>query len=343
MRDRQFLRLAVALVVVVATLGLSGCVKPDKAVVALLLASSQAERWQAVDEPVFAQHLEDSCRGCDYLTWTADRDADRQAEQFEEALDAGADVIVLNAVDGERAAEMIASAGDVPVIAYDRFLPGADHFVSADPAVIGRLMATALVDSVGRRSRVLMVNGAAGDDNATQIREAARGVFRRHRVEVVAETEPVAWSAEEAADFIRAESARLSRIDAVLVGNDTQASGVVAALDDLGVARGDRPWISGQDAELEAVRRVVAGEQGMTVYKQIRDMAQQAADAAIDLMLGETPEGTTEYQGVPATLVEPVAVTPRNVAATVVRDGVHTLEEICDGDTQRACERLALR
>lgn len=128
MRDRHFLRLAVALVVAVATLGLAGCVKPDKAVVAFLLASSQAERWQAVDEPVFAQHLEDSCRGCDYLTWTADRDAERQVEQFEEALDAGADVVVLNAVDGERAAEMIASAGDVPVIAYDRFLPGADHF-----------------------------------------------------------------------------------------------------------------------------------------------------------------------------------------------------------------------
>lgn len=340
---RSSLRLVLAVLVTVAGLGLAGCVKPDKAVVAFLLASSQAERWQAVDEPVFAQHLEDSCRGCDYLTWTADGDAERQVEQFDEALEAGADVIVLNAVDGERAAEMIAAAEEVPVIAYDRFLPGADHFVSADPAVIGRLMATALVDAVGRRARVMMVNGAAGDDNATQIREAARGVFRRHRVEVVAEARPDSWSAEEAEEFVRAERSRLGRVDALLVGNDNQASGVVAAFDDLGLARGQRPWISGQDAELAAVRRLVAGEQGMTVYKQIRTMAQRAADAAIDLMLGESPEGSTDYQGVPATLVEPVAVTPATVAETVVRDGVHTLDDICDGATRRACEDLALR
>lgn len=343
MLDRGPARLLLALLVAVASLGLAGCVKPDKAVVALLLASSQAERWHTVDEPVFAEHLERSCRGCDYLTWTAERDADRQARQFAEALEQGADVIVLNAVDGERAAELVASAGDVPVVAYDRYVAGADHLVSADPAVIGRLMATELVDAVGPRAGVLVVNGAVGDDNAEQIREAAGGVFRRHGVRVLAETTPKTWGAEAAADFVRAHRGRLGQVDAILAANDTQASGVLAALDELGVGAGARPWVTGQDAELDAVRRVVAGEQGMTVYKRIRSMAQRAAEVAIDLMLGESPEGSTDYQGVPATLVEPVAVTPATVATTVVHDGVHSLDAVCGVDLQRACEALALR
>lgn len=343
MLDRGPARLLLVLLVVVGGLGLTGCVKPDKAVVAFLLASSQAERWQSVDEPVFAQHLRESCRGCDYRTWTAERDADRQAQQFAEALEEGADVIVLNAVDGARAAELVASAGDVPVVAYDRFVAGADHFVSADPAVIGRLMATELVDAVGPRAEVLMVNGAAGDDNAAQIRDAATGVFRRHDVRVLAEVTPETWSEESAADFVRSQRARLGRVDAVLAANDTQAGGVVAALEELGVGTGARPWVTGQDAELAAVRRVVSGEQGMTVYKQIRAMAQRAAEVAIDLMLGETPAGTTDYQGVSATLVEPVAVTPETVAATVVHDRVHSLDAVCGDDLREACEELALR
>lgn len=343
MLDRGPVRLLLAVLVAVACLGLGGCVKPDKAVVAFLLASSQAERWHAVDEPVFRQHLEDSCRGCDYLTFTAERDADVQARQFAEALEQGADVVVLNAVDGARAAELVASAGDVPVLAYDRFVPGADHYVSADPAVIGRLMAKELVAAVGEESRVLVVNGAAGDDNATQIRRAAEGVFRRHRVTVLAEETPETWGAQAAADFVRSQRGRLDRVDAVLASNDTQASGVLEALVELGVPPADRPWVTGQDAELDAVRRVVAGEQGMTVYKQIRPMAQRAAEAAIDLMLGERPEGATDYQGVSATLLEPVAVTPATVASTVVHDGVHSLDALCVEDLRRACEQLALR
>ena len=336
-------RTVVALLIAVTSLGLAGCMKPDKAVVAFLLASTQAQRWQDVDQPVFAEHLEESCRGCDYLTANADGDAERQVEQFRQALDDGADVVVLNAVDGERGAEMVAMAGDVPVIAYDRFLPGADWFVSADPAVIGRQMAQAVVDAEGKKSRVLMVNGGADDANALAIREAATGVFKRHQVQVVDELQPATWGADEAKEFVLANQSKLAGVDAVLAANDTQASGVVAALEELKVPVRDYPFITGQDAELQAVRRVVAGQQGMTVYKEIRQMAQSAADLSIDLMLDTQPEDTTEYAGVPALMLTPVAVTRSTIAGTVVRDGVFGLEEICPTELLASCEGLALR
>lgn len=336
-------RTVLVLIVAVASLGLAACMKPDKAVVAFLLASSQAERWQTLDQPVFAQHLEDSCRGCGYFTRTADGDADLQVEQFREALDDGADVVVLNAVDDEKGAEMVAMAGDVPVVAYDRFLPGADWFVSADPAVIGRQMAQTVVDAEGAGAKVLVINGGANDANALAIRDAADGVFRRHRVDVVGELQPDTWSAEESEQFVLDNRNRLGRVDAVFASNDTQASGVVTALQQAEVAVKDYPFVTGQDSELEAVRRVIAGQQGMTVYKDITTMAQRAADLAIDLMLDTEPEDTVDYGGVPALLVEPVVVTRATVAQTVVRDGVFGLDELCPADLLRACEGLALR
>lgn len=343
MGNKLWLRFLLAAACAMCAVGLTGCVKPDKAVVALLLASSQASRWTEIDEPVFSQHVEDACQGCDYVSYNADRDADRQAEQFREALDDGADVIVLNAVDSEAAGQLVEEAGDVPVVAYDRFLPGADYFVSADPAVIGRMMAQGIVDAKGRRSRVLMVNGAAGDANAAAIREAALGVFKRHRVKVLAQASPDTWSADAAKKFVLDQKGRIGRVDGILAGNDTQAAGVVEALSELKVRGKNYPFVTGQDAELSAVERVIAGTQGLTVYKQIKTMAQRAADLAIDLMLDEEPEDTTEYDGVPALLVEPVVVTRDTVAQTVLRDGVYTLDQLCPKDLLKSCEELALR
>ncbi|WP_162598709.1 substrate-binding domain-containing protein [Nocardioides gilvus] len=336
-------RVLLALVVVVASLGLAACVKPDKAVIAFLLASSEADRWKTLDRPSFEAHVDESCRGCDVLTFIAEQDADRQAEQFEEAIDEGADVIVLNAVDGESGASLVREAGEIPVIAYDRFLTGADFYVAADPAVIGRLMAQSLVDAVGAGAQVLMINGAARDPNGVAIREAARGVFARHKVKVLHELVPRSWSTAAARDFVVEHGAELDRVDAVFASNDTQAAGVAEAYEQLGRSGGARPFVTGQDAELDAVRRLVSGDQGMTVYKDIRTMAQRAADLAIDLMLDTAPDDATTYQEVPAILVEPIAVTRGSIAQIVVRERVYSLNDICTPTLQQACESLALR
>lgn len=340
---RSSLRLVLAVLVMVATMGTAGCVKPDKAVIAFLLASSQADRWETLDRPSFEAHVDESCRGCHVLTYSAGQDPDRQAQQLEEAIAEGADVIVLNAVDNESGAALIDQAGEIPVIAYDRFLEDADFYVAADPAVIGRLMAQSLVDEVGPRSQVLMVSGAERDPNGIAIREAARGVFARHQVRVLHELVPESWDMEAARDFVVSHEADLDQVDAVFASNDTQAAGVAAAYEQLGREGKDRRFVTGQDTELDAVRRLVTGDQGMTVYKDIRTMAQRAADLAVDLMLATAPDDATTYQDVPAVLVEPIAVTRGSIAEVVVRQRVYSLDDICTTDLQRACESLALR
>ncbi len=72
----------------------------------------------------------------------------KQQQQAESALTQGANVLVLDPVDGKAAASVVASAKsqDVPVIAYDRFIEGADYYVSFDNETVGKLQAQTLVD-----------------------------------------------------------------------------------------------------------------------------------------------------------------------------------------------------
>lgn len=336
-------RTALALLLGASSIGLTGCLAPDKAVVAFLLASTQAERWTTVDQPAFAERLDAACDGCEYVTHNAEQDVERQAEQFEQAIKDGADVIVLNPVDATAAAELVAEHPEIPVIAYDRFVEGAAHYVSVDPSVTGRIMAESMVAAAGKKARVLVVNGARSDQNAVAIAQASTTVFEANGMKVLAKVDPSTWSKKGAKQFVLENRDRLGDVDAIFAANDTQAEGVVEALRELKVAAKDWPFITGQDAQMSAVRRVITGQQGMTVYKQIRTMAQRAADLSIDVMAGDEPEGLVEHQGVPSVILEPAAVTRATVANTVVKDKVFVLNDLCEGPTAAACAELGLR
>ncbi|WP_101525164.1 substrate-binding domain-containing protein [Nocardioides houyundeii] len=335
--------LALVVSVLLTAAGLSGCVKPDRAVVAFLLASDRADRWAQVDEPFFRARFEQTCQGCDYLTYNAQQDAGRQAQQLDEALESGADVVVLNAVDSEAAEDLVLTAGDVPVIAYDRYVAGADWFVSVDPEEIGQLIGESVVDRVGKRAGVLLVNGPTSDANARTIRSAVSRVLERNDVRVLAELDPSSWDAQEAEAFVAENARLLPRVKAIVASNDTQAGGVVQALQEAGVAKSDYPFVTGQDAELSAVHRIVGREQGMTVYKPLPALAERAADLAVDVLAGDETQGASDYEGVPTFLFAPAAVGPGSIARTVLRDRVYDLDEICPAELLQECEALALR
>ena len=92
------------------------------------------------------------------------------------------------------------------------------------------------------------------------------------------------------------------------------------------------PPITGQDAELAAIQRILTGDQYMTVYKAFKPEADKAAEIAVALAKGEKPDRTRHDReqrrgDVPSFLLEPqVAVTKDNVKDTVIADGFYTVE-----------------
>lgn len=348
-------RLLGALLVVGATVAvLSGCALPDnspgRTTIALLLPDKKTARYETFDRPVFEKRIAE-LGDAQVLYTNADQDAARQQQQAESALAAGAAVLVLDPVDGRAAASILAAATaeNVPVISYDRMIVGGGtpaYYVSFDNERVGELQAEALVAGLEREGRtdggILMVHGSPTDSNAAQFRDGARRVIADAGLRILAEYDTPDWSPDKAQAWVAGQIAQYGdEIAAVYAANDGTASGAVAALRAADVS--PFPLVTGQDAELTALQRIVSGDQYMTVYKALRTEASIAADVAIQLAAGEKPKGETTVDGIPATLLTPVAVTVDDIADTVVADGFWTVQDICTPAYVEACAAAGLK
>ncbi|NPC97528.1 substrate-binding domain-containing protein [Nocardioides sp. zg-DK7169] len=321
--------------------------------IALLLPESKTTRYEAFDKPLFEAKVAELCPDCEVDYYNADQDEQKQAQQLTSALTAGAGVVVLDPVNGAGATGMVqeAQSQDVPVIAYDRFIEGADYYMSFDNETVGKMQAEALVEAVGDKGDILMLNGAPSDPNAAQFKAGAHSVLDSSGVTVLEEYDNPDWSPENAQQWTTDQLSKYdpSEIVGVYAANDGQAGGVVAALTGAGVARNQLPPVTGQDAEVAAIQRILAGEQAMTIYKPIAIEAETAAEVAVQLVNGEEP-GTTsdtgvdqsDFEGVTSYIFDPIVVTQDNVADTVVADGFYTPEDICTGDYVKACEEAGI-
>ncbi|MDP9136194.1 MAG: ABC transporter substrate-binding protein, partial [Actinomycetota bacterium] len=116
-----------------------------------------------------------------------------------------------------------------------------------------------------------------------------------------------------------------------------------------GIDPAQRPT-TGQDAELAAIQRILAGEQYMTVYKAIKAEAEAAAELAVALVRGEDPpsglvadEIDNGQKQVPSVLLTPVAVTKDNIQDTIVKDKFWTPKQICTGEYAAACKEAGVQ
>ncbi|QEV99483.1 sugar ABC transporter substrate-binding protein [Microbacterium caowuchunii] len=339
-----------ALAAVGLAAALSGCVGPasdagaDRAreSIALLLPEAKTARYETFDRPLFEARVRE-LGDHPVLYANAGQNAATQQQQAESALAAGAGVLVLDPVDADAAVSIVtaANAAGVPVISYDRLVAGGDiaYFVSFDNERVGRLQATAFVEAVrdaGDGDGILMVNGSPTDSNADQFRQGAHAVIDRSGLRVLAEYDTPDWSPDKAQDWVAGQIAQYGdEIAGVYAANDGTAGGAISALKAAGAE--PFPIVTGQDAELAAVQRIVVGDQYMTVYKAIRTQAEHAAEVAVALLRGEEVTAPTLVDGVPAVLLEPVPVTAADIMATVVADGFWTVGDICSPPYADAC------
>ena len=310
--------------------------------IALLLPESKTTRYEAFDRPLFEAKVGELCADCDVVYFNADQDESKQSDQVDSAISQGVSVIVLDPVNGESAAALVATAqdSDIPVVAYDRFIDGADYYMSFDNEQVGELQAQSLVDATGGTGDILMLNGAPDDPNAAQFKEGAHKILDDSGLTILDEYDNPDWSPENAEDHTTSQLDKLddpSSLAGVYAANDGQAGGVIAALTGAGVDPSELPPVTGQDAELAAIQRIVAGEQYMTVYKPIPVEAEQAADVAVKIANGDDVTGTTDFQGVPSFIFKPIVVTQDNVMDTVVADKFYSVDDICTADYADAC------
>jgi D-xylose transport system substrate-binding protein len=331
--------------------------------IALLLPESKTARYESQDRPNFENKVEELCPDCEILYSNADQDAAKQQQQAEAAITQGAKVLVLDPVDAASAASTVqrAKQSNIPVISYDRLITDADidYYISFDNVKVGELQAQSLVDKLGEEgtlqefgTQIVMINGAPTDNNAKLFKQGAKSVFDKEVTRegfIGKEYDTPDWSPDKAQQEMEQAITALGKdgFVGVYAANDGTAGGAIAAMKAAGIDPATRPT-TGQDAELAAIQRILIGEQYMTVYKAIKPEAEAAAELAVALARGETPEEPADkvdngMKQVPSILLEPVAVTKDEINDTIVKDEFWSVQEICTGKYAAACKEAGIQ
>ncbi|MFF7330326.1 sugar ABC transporter substrate-binding protein [Streptomyces sp. NPDC090306] len=332
--------------------------KGNDIAVGLLLPEKANSRYDKFDYPIIKKQVASLTKNQGRVAYAnADQDADKQADQMQQMIDTKVDVILLDAVDSHAIAGEVkkAKAAGIPVIAYDRLAEGPiDAYISFDNDLVGEVQGRSLLEALGAGSendKIVMMNGSPTDPNAKQFKEGATSELSG-KVKVAASYDTKDWDPKNAeanmAAAIREVGA--SNIAGVYSANDGMAGGIIKALKAAGVT--DMPPITGQDAELDAVQRIVTGEQYMSVYKSYPQEAENAAEMAVSRVQGkdiqfdsltrDTVDSPTQKK-IPAQLVSVVELTKDNIKDTVVADGIYKVSDICTAAYKSACAEDGLK
>jgi D-xylose transport system substrate-binding protein len=322
--------------------------------IAFLMPENKTTRYEAQDRPNFIKKVAQLCPKCEVIYQNATGDPARQQQQAEAAITEGAKVLVISAVDVASAGAIVqhAEQSNVKVIAYGRLIPDApiDYYVSIDPYKVGQQQAQVQLDAAPDTKRVVMINGAPTDSNAKPYKDGALAVYKKAGVKVVKSYDTPDWSPDKAQNEMDQAITSLGHggFDAVYSANDGMAGGAIASLKGASI-QPDGRFVTGQDAELAGVQRILAGQQLMTVYQPLIQIAGTAAELAVPLAQGKQPQGIATdtvdngAKQVPSKLLATVAITKDNIADTVVKDGFLKASDICAGSYAKLCPEVGIQ
>ncbi|WP_299039217.1 sugar ABC transporter substrate-binding protein [uncultured Pseudokineococcus sp.] len=332
-----------------ATAGGSDDASGSPQVGVILPDTESSARWESFDAPLLQQAFEDA--GVTATIQNAQGDASGMQTIADQMITQGVAVLAIVNLDSDSGAAIQAKAeqAGVQTIDYDRLTLGgtADYYVSFDNTRVGELQGEGLATCLGEEPKsIAYLNGSPTDNNATLFSAGAHSVLDpMTQYTVVGEQAVPDWDNQQAATIFEQMLTQAGTIDGVLAANDGLGNAAISILAKNGL-NGQVP-VTGQDATVQGLQNILAGDQCMTVYKAVTEEAQALADTAIALIGGEEPETTgtvTDETGgreVASILLEPQAIFRENVA-DVVEDGFVTAEELCTGDFADACTELGI-
>ena len=302
-------------------------------VVGFSMEDIKNERWQK-DRDLFEARVKEL--GGYALILSSDRDAAKQAAQIESLIQQKVNVIVIKASSSKEvnAGSEKAHQTGIKILAYDSLIKNVDidFYVTFDNEKVGEIQATEVVKQAPAGNYVY-IGGSETDNNALLVRKGSMKVLEQHadKIKVVYDQYSKDWAAAEAKKNMEAALAKFGKnIQGVVTGYDGLVDGAIVALSLYGLA-GKVP-ITGQDAELAALQRIVEGKQTATVYKPIKKLAEASADIAVALAKNQELKKDNKINNgkidVPYLYLEPFAITKDNMISTVIKDGFQTMEDV---------------
>lgn len=328
--------------------------------IGVAMPTQSSERW-IVDGNNMKTQLE--ALGYEVVLQYAEDDVQVQLAQIENMLAMGVDCLVVAAVDSSALINGLASAksAGVPVIAYDRLLMDTDavsYYATFDNKGVGTAIANYVVEKLDLENTTEtytfeMFMGSPDDNNAVFLYEGIMEVIqplidkgtlvcKSGQLEF-SQNNTLRWDQQTAmkrCEDILTNNYADEKIDIIFSAFDGLSYGCKAALEGAGYVVGSEDWplITGQDAELMAVKNIVAGSQTMTIFKDTRILAEKCVSMVQAVLEGSEPEinDTEQYDNnvvvVPSYLCTPVAVDADSYEAELIDSEYYTAEEINSAD-----------
>ena len=324
--------------------------------IGIVLPSTDLPRWLQ-DEERFLQLLADTDFESTIL-FSQDSPA-VELQNVETLITLGVDVIILTPVDGVAAATAAdnAAAAGIPLISYDRLIMGTanvPYYITFDSVEVGRQQGQFLVDNAtGIGNPLFLYSGWSIDNNAFLFFEGAWTALQPHiangtfviqnSTEAVALQNNVTLTREQKASIMgqidtqwsNAIARDLAEAHLTVVGPEGKGEVFILAPNDgtaLGISDAflvdpeiTQIWITGQDAEVSSVQGIIDGRQTMTVFKDVRTLAQDAINAAISILEGNPVQTNGYFDNettmIPAKLTEVITVDINNLRTELIDSG----------------------
>jgi ribose transport system substrate-binding protein len=246
--------------------------------------------------------------GVELLVSDAQDDAQTQADDIQNFITQGVDVIVINPVDSAAIVTSVEAANqaDIPVVTVDRAAEGGEitAHIASDNVQGGRMAGEYLIEEIGGSGQVAQLEGIAGTSAARD-----RGEGFQQAIDAASGVEVVA---NQTANFDRDEGFTVAQnvfqgnpdLAGLFAQNDEMALGAVEAAREAGILQD--LVIVGFDAVPDALEAIEAGDMAATIAQQPDLMGREAVEAAAALVEGEEVEAER--------LIEVKLVTADNVS-----------------------------
>jgi D-xylose transport system substrate-binding protein len=317
----------------------------------ILPDTKSSQRW-GTDDPKFLKQAFDAA-GVQVDIQNAQGDKQQFQTIADGMISSGVKVLIIVNLDSGTGKAVLdkAKAAGIATIDYDRLTlnGGANYYVSFDNVKVGELQGQGLVDCLTAnkavKPKVAELNGSPTDNNATLFAQGYDSVLNPKYADgtfVKGPNKPVPdWDNTQAGTIFEQMLTSDKDIKGVLAANDGLGNAVISVLKK-NKLNGQVP-VTGQDATVQGLQNILAGDQCMTVYKAIKGEADAASQLAISLAKGQKPTtatGTTKDPesgaSIPSVLLVPKSITKENVK-DVVADGFVTKDTLCTGSFAKLC------